>query len=425
MAPLSSHPDENALDVLVVGAGIGGLTAAIALRRQGHRVTIYERSKFASEIGAGIHISPNCARMLQLLGISIEGLQSVPLTAMKRFTPAEDVHDFVETKPVAGSPTVLAHRNTLHGALKELATATEGSGPPVEILLNARLVDLDVEKPSVTLSTGEEIGADVILCADGVTSWARSFIAPGYKPKSYGMTCYRWLGPYQEMVSNPRTEKYTTTGRMHEWRGYNRKLVSYPLADHKLLYYAAFVPNDRRGTSNLDWKKTGHKDELLKAFERFGPGVQQILELAPEEKLMCWDLQDMEELPKWTQQYVALVGDAAHPLLPFLGQGAAMAVEDGLSLGVVLSRGVKKSQVPDRLRLYEEFRKAHVRKIQDATRKYGWELDFRRGVGKTSTIAFLDEELMVVKRFFEGHNEWENSSKQLSSRSSAIREARL
>lgn len=65
------------------------------------------------------------------------------------------------------------------------------------------------------------------------------------------MTCYRWLGPYQEMVSNPRTEKYTTTGRMHEWRGYNRKLVSYPLADHKLLYYAAFVPNDRRGTSNL------------------------------------------------------------------------------------------------------------------------------------------------------------------------------
>ncbi len=82
----------------------------------------------------------------------------------------------------------------------------------------------------------------------------------------------------------------------------------------------------------VDWKKTGHKDELLKAFERFGPGVQQILELAPEEKLMCWDLQDMEELPKWTQQYVALVGDAAHPLLPcklHLNKGLTKSVLTG------------------------------------------------------------------------------------------------
>ncbi|KAJ5604025.1 hypothetical protein N7537_006981 [Penicillium hordei] len=411
MAHPSSPPDVDSLDVFVVGAGIGGLTAAIALRRQGHRVTIYERSKFAVEIGAGIHISPNCARMLHLLGLSVTNLQSVPLTAMKRYTPSEEPHDYVKTSPVAGAPTVLAHRNTLHAALKELATTTEGSGLPVEIILNSRLVDLDVEKPSVTLSTGEEIIADVILCADGVNSWARSFIAPGHLPKSYGMTCYRWLGPYQEMISDPQTAQYSATGHMHEWRGYNRKLVSYPLADHKLLYYGAFVPNGRRGASRLDWKQTGHKDDLIKAFDRFGPGVQRILHLSPGEQLMCWDLQDMEELPNWTRKCAALVGDAAHPLLPFLGQGAAMAVEDGLSLGAVLSSGVKKSQIPERLRLYERCRKSHVRKIQDATRQYGWELDFRKGSGKTY------EELMVVKRFFEGHNEWEHSLRQMDCQS--------
>lgn len=165
--PTSSQP----LRVLIVGAGIGGLTAAIALRQQGHDVTIFEQSKFSNETGAAIHVAPNADGCLRRLGFKVEDTGANQMEGFAEYAPNEELRYAMDVRGMAAmwqNPWNLAHRVHLHQALRKAATGEDGKGKPAELKLGSKIVEVDVENAKLTLATGETYQGDLVVGADGV-----------------------------------------------------------------------------------------------------------------------------------------------------------------------------------------------------------------------------------------------------------------
>ncbi|KAF4155541.1 hypothetical protein CNMCM8927_008603 [Aspergillus lentulus] len=353
---------------------------------------------------------------------------------MPRLPPKMDIYtstgDLVYSRDLtgviktSGTEWNLVHRAKLHSELTRIATSGEGLGSPAKLFLDCKLADLNVHEPSLKLATGEIFRGDLIIGADGIHSWTRSFVAPGHKPFPYGKGCFRWLGPYDELASDPETERYAGTGLLNEWAGSDRRVIYYPFCDHTMANYAGFVPAHEAGTTTHSWDNAASKEVLLKCFESFGPSVRSILSKASANKLKFWPLMDMHSLPTWTQGFVVLIGDAAHPFLPFMAQGGAMAIEDGASLGALLPLGTAKSDILNRLSLYEECRRGRVEHIQEFTRRNGRDPDGSRGprpscesfqakralTGQPLNQVRLAKEAMDFMAFCVQHDEWKHSS---------------
>ncbi|KAI4594293.1 hypothetical protein KJ359_008568 [Pestalotiopsis sp. 9143b] len=266
----------------------------------------------------------------------------------------------------------LIHRAHLHTALKDLATAEHGEGKPAKLFLGSRLVNLDPEAGEIELSTGEKFTGDLIVGADGVHSWSRTYVDPDARPFAAGKSCFRWLNPFSQLQGEELTKAYSElTGHIVEWAAPDRRMIYYPCANHTISNFAGFVPMDEVSGLSTGWTGAGSKPALLKAFETFGPGPQKILEQAPEEDLKLWTLLDMKPLDKWYKGRLTLLGDAAHPFMPFMGQGGAMAIEDAATLAALLRPGTASRDVPERLKMYQECRQDRANRIQEFTRKNG------------------------------------------------------
>ncbi|KGO69765.1 Monooxygenase, FAD-binding [Penicillium italicum] len=336
------------LDVLVIGAGIAGLSTAIALGKQGHRVVILEKSAFLKETGAAIHLPPNCTALLRWMGI--------------------DPADFGGT--LLHEDWYLVHRAELHNHLKQRALET------AKLNTRCRITEVNVEGvcPSVTLDDGRTFKADLLLGADGLHSQIRHSIAPGSpSPYPVGKSCFRWLLPTDQLMQHASTVDFVRdTGLFIEWASDDRRLVAYPCSDSKILNLCAFVPSDEVQADNQsdDWQAAGDKTKIVKAFSKFSPGVQHIIASA-DKNLKFWDLYDMEALPTWICGHAALLGDAAHPFQPYMGQGAAMAIEDAVSIATLLPCGSKPHEIPMRLEMYQTGRRPRVDLVLHYTRLNG------------------------------------------------------
>ena len=341
------------LDVLIIGAGIGGLTLAHALTQRGKKVRVLESAPALENVGAGIQIPPNAVKVLRALGlekaVTANAFQPRAIEARmgRSGRPVFNIPLAEEAKKRWGAPYLHIHRADYIKALSE-------GLPEDTIELNARVKSYQhaADDVSVTLVNEREFSAQYLIGADGIRSVIRGQMLGLDAPKFTGNMAWRAVVPSERLgslVPNPTA---------CAWFGPNRHAVTYRLgAQGQRVNFVGVV--EQESWQEEGWSLQGDKDEALKDFAGWHPVIHNLLENADE--LHRWALFDRTPLEKWVDGRVALMGDAAHPMLPFLAQGAAMAVEDAWVLADVISSGQDLST-------YQKLRRSRTSKVQAASR---------------------------------------------------------
>ncbi|RPB04278.1 FAD/NAD(P)-binding domain-containing protein [Choiromyces venosus 120613-1] len=368
--------EANPLQILIAGAGIGGLAAGIAFRREGHIVQIFESSAFAQEIGAAVGIPPNANGLVRRLGLVPEENGAVTCTGFKEFNTEGEMIGKVDMEGIEkefGYPWQLIHRVDFHNALKTIALSPEGPGLPVVIHLRSRVAAADPENGLIILENGKNYSGDVIIGADGVHSHLRTTVLGAPDPSvSSGNSTFRFMIPVPKITADPNLAAFTNSlGKLLIYAGDDRRVIMYPCRNMELLNLAASQPANLTDTDKKDWNNHGKKEDLERLYSDFSPELVTLLSKVDENSVKLHILMDKPALRTWVNGRVGLLGDAAHPFLPFQGQGAAQAIEDATSLGVLLPMGTTSEEVPERLKLYEKCRYERATRIQDSTRESG------------------------------------------------------
>lgn len=350
------------LDIAIVGAGMGGLASAAALRKAGHDVTIYEQARQFTRLGAGIQIGCNAMHVLRGLGLE-ERLRAdtfYPRSWNNRdWKSGEVLFDILfgsDAEQAYGAPYLLAHRGDLHAAL---ASAV----PPELVKLNHRLTGIDQTADGVRLSfeNGHVASADAAIAADGVHSVVKAALFGDDEPNFTGRIAYRTVYPIERL-------KDVDVLNCTKWWGEDRHVVIYPVKpDRSEIYFVTSQPEP--GFEIESWSATGDVKVLREAFEGFHPEARAVINAAPE--VHKRPLVDRDPLDRWVDGKVALLGDACHPMTPYMAQGAAMAIEDAAILSRCLA-GVDRDGIEAALRRYEATRKARTSKMQFTSRQNVW-----------------------------------------------------
>ncbi|RSL76095.1 hypothetical protein CEP51_010280 [Fusarium floridanum] len=388
----ASHP--GPLRIAIIGAGIGGLSAAIGLRRQGHQVDLYEKSSFATELGAGIHLTPNGNGILRRWGIFAEEFGGTVLNRRFDFHYNGELivdEDLVVPNLRWEHPWHLVHRVALHERLKKAATGEDGQGLPAILHRSSEVVHVSPEEGKITLVDGTIIEADVIIGADGVHSRSRRFVCDSMPEAiSSGKGAFRFLIPRTLADEDPETKALVEArDAAFMWFANDRRVVLYPCNSNETLNFVCIHPEEESHSMVGDglqhfpsmsetavnigagWDKTGSLEQVLEVFKSFDPVLLRLIRKLDPKELKVWQLLDMEKPPTWVNERLALLGDAAHPFTPYQGQGANQAIEDAAAMMVVLPYGTCPAEVPERLKLYEKIRYERAHKIQSDSRLAG------------------------------------------------------
>jgi salicylate hydroxylase len=338
---------------IVIGAGIGGLTAAIALRQAGHDAQVYEQAPAIGEVGAGVQIGPNASRVLARLGLG-EALAAVgvrpPRSDLRRWQDGS----ILWTQPLAddvverfGAPYYHVYRPDLIALL--------GAAVPDEVVhLGHRAVEISHgdDHIEVMFDHGGVARGDVLVGADGIHSTVRERLFGPESPRFSGSIAYRGLAASERLAGRG-------VPRAGSWLGPHRHFVHYTIAAGRYMNFVGVVPGgDWRVES---WSAEGKVADALAEFDGWHPAVRTIIDAA--DRVHRWALYDREPLPRWSRGRATLLGDAAHAMLPFLAQGACSAIEDARMLARCLAAAAPSS-IPVALARYEELRKPRTAAIQ-------------------------------------------------------------
>ncbi|KAK2003341.1 FAD binding domain-containing protein [Colletotrichum falcatum] len=394
------------LKVVIIGAGIGGLMAAVALREAGQDVHVYEQSRMVNERGAAVALQPNSTTLLRRYGLEPEDSGATPMENMMirdgaTLDVVQEITEKVKEATLSeerAQKYYFIHRADLHGTLKKKATDLGAVIHPA-----SEMTDVDEDTSTVTFADGTAATADVIIGADGVHSRTRKAVLAGaYQEQPSALSCFRFLIRTEDLREDPETRKFVEKpGTMIELVGPDRRIVLYPCSLGEYINVLPIVPR------RLAEAPGPSKEKLLSAFSDFASPVRRMLGKVDQESITLWPLFDMKILPIWTKNSVALLGDAAHPFTPFLAQGSGSAIEDAVSLAVMLPLGTKAAQVPSRLQLYERCRKARVDRIQELSRVRGRDASGERGKPPTGN------EIFSFAMYCKKHDEHVHSSKFL------------
>jgi salicylate hydroxylase len=352
----------ESLRVFVVGAGLGGLTAAACLRRAGYDVTVFEQAAALGEVGAGVQIGPNAVRVLQEIGL-IDAFEKVAVRPTSLDVCDWKTGGVLNTIILGesyearyGLPYYHVHRADLHALL---ADAFEAMAPD-RIRLNAKCVGLDQLGPEIrlTFADGTTAVGDVVIGADGIHSSVREGLFGPDNPRFTGIVAFRGTVPLDRMPPGMIERKG------YNWSGPDHHFVHYLLKGGSLMNCVGVC--DKKDWRVESWSVEGDMAEFRSEFSGWHETIQSLID--GMDRCFKWALYDREPLDQWSRGHATLLGDACHPMLPFLAQGACMAIEDGYVLTHCLRTN---DNVAAALKAYERIRLPRVSRVQLGARERG------------------------------------------------------
>ncbi|MBM3408695.1 MAG: salicylate hydroxylase [Betaproteobacteria bacterium] len=378
----------TALNIGIAGGGIGGLTAAIALRRGGHQVTVYEQAPQWMRVGADVNLTPNVVRALDGFHNSI-GARIRREGAQPTFRISRDWDTGHETSRLGmgnvaeqqyGAPQVTIHRADLLAAL-----AAEVPADCVQFGKRIRSLSQTASGVSLSFEDGAAVSHDVVIGADGIHSRVRAALFGEESPRFTGVVSYRSVVPTDRVRGVPEIEAFT------KWWGPSPdvQIVTFPLNQGRETF--VFATTGQPSWTEESWTTAGDVNELREVYRQFHPDARKLLDAC--ESVMKSALYEREPLAHWSVGRVTLLGDACHPMLPFMAQGAGMAIEDAVVLGRALAPIAEMAPAPDSgtpieaaLKRYEAARRERTAKIQIGSRGNQW----MRGPGNADWVYGYD-----------------------------------
>jgi 2-polyprenyl-6-methoxyphenol hydroxylase-like FAD-dependent oxidoreductase len=358
------------LRCVIVGAGLGGLAAAIALRRAGHEVVVVEQADALGTVGAGIQMAPNASRLLGCWGVVARfEAAGVPAEAAlrRRWSDGETLGEVEMGEALVkriGASYWCLHRADLHDALVGAATDPGEPGPPVEIRLAAPATAVVSTGPrhAVVVAGGEEVGGDLVIGADGIRSVVRTDLFASKAPWFSGRVTNRHVLDAAVLREDAGLAELIARPAQNIWLGPNGHVITHPIKGGDGLYMgvtrAGLEPDEAFWSSAVD------PEQLKAQIEGWDPRLHRLIDAAPT--ITAYGLHDSEPMDAWSVERVGLLGDACHAMLPFQAQGAAQAIEDGGALAAALGR--HPDDIEAALRHYEAIRKPRATRVQEASR---------------------------------------------------------
>lgn len=369
--------------ILIAGAGIGGLTAALALSKRGFPVEIFEQAPELMEFGAGIQVSANGTRVLIDLGLEAAMRRVVCEAALKEvrlWNTGQTWKLFDLGKDSIerfGAPYWFVHRGDIHRALLDAVRAQANVG----IHTGKRCTGFvqDGDRVTLSLADGATVTGGALIGADGVHSTIRQQLVEASKPEFMGIICWRGLIRKEDLPEEMQRPVGTN------WVGPGGHVITYPLRRGEIMNWVGF--GEREDWKVESWTEKGTREECAKDFPNWNPLVHQLI--GKLDQPFKWALVGRAPLKAWTKGRVSMLGDACHPTLPFLAQGANMALEDGLVLARCLDA---HSDVGTALSRYEALRLERTTKIVNGSSETGRRFHNPTLADPTAAIAYVDRE---------------------------------
>lgn len=385
------------MKIAVVGAGVGGLSAALFLRQAGFDVDIYEQAAELAPVGAGLRLSPNGLGLLRRAGLGPDldtvGVRPEVAWELHRWANGEIIWRG-QSGTDSGEPGhLLIHRADLVGVLLR---HLPGPGP----VLGRRLTgvhpgDTDAgRRARLEFAGGPATEADVVIGADGIHSLVCDRFMPATPPTASGYAAFRATVPIEQTVFDGAPAAAMV------WMGPGKHFVAYPVSSGRLMNIIGAVP--AASGDEESWSADGDRDELLSAFAGWDPAVTGMIGNATG--LKRWALLHREPLSRWTSGSIAVLGDAAHPMLPHLAQGACQAMEDAACLASALSPVTNPAGAPAALRRYEEIRRPRASRIQLMAQSQGESYHLPDGPAQAERDARLAAEGIPAQHWIYDHD---------------------